>query len=51
MIDLHTHLLPGVDDGAETTEQAVAVLAKFKEQGVTAVCCTPHLKASELAMP
>jgi len=49
VIDLHTHLLPGVDDGAETTEQAVAVLAKFKEQGVTAVCCTPHLKASELA--
>lgn len=49
MIDLHTHLLPGVDDGAETTEQAVAVLAKFKEQGVAAVCCTPHLKASELA--
>ncbi len=49
MIDLHTHLLPGVDDGSETTEQSVAVLAKFKEHGVTAVCCTPHLKASEFA--
>lgn len=47
MIDLHTHLLPGVDDGAETAAQAVAVLAKFQEQGVSAVCCTPHLKASE----
>lgn len=49
MIDLHSHLLPGVDDGAETTEQAVAVLNKFHAQGVTAVCCTPHLKASQLA--
>lgn len=49
MIDLHTHLLPGVDDGAETAEQSVGVLTKFQEQGVTAVCCTPHLKASEFA--
>ena len=49
MIDLHTHLLPGVDDGAQTTEQAAAVLGKFHEYGVTTVCCTPHLKASELA--
>ena len=49
MIDLHTHLLPGVDDGAETAEQSVEVLTKFAEQGVTAVCCTPHLKASEFS--
>ena len=49
MIDLHTHLLPGVDDGAETAEQSVEVLTRFAEQGVTAVCCTPHLKASDFA--
>jgi protein-tyrosine phosphatase len=49
VVDLHTHLLPGVDDGAETPEAAVAVLAKFAEQGVTAVACTPHLRASEIA--
>jgi len=47
VIDLHTHLLPGVDDGAQSAEQALAVLRKFGEQGVTAVACTPHLKASE----
>ncbi len=49
MIDLHTHLLPGVDDGSEQPEQSVAVLKRFQEQGVTAVCCTPHLKASAFA--
>lgn len=49
MIDLHTHLLPGVDDGAETPESAVSVLTKFAEQGVTAVACTPHLLASEVS--
>ena len=47
MIDLHTHLIPGVDDGSHTVEQSVEVLQKFARQGVTAVCCTPHLKASE----
>lgn len=47
MIDLHTHLLPGVDDGAQSPEQSIAVLRKFAEQGVTAVACTPHLRASE----
>lgn len=49
MIDLHTHLLPGVDDGAETPEVSVKVLTQFAEQGVTAVACTPHLRASEVA--
>jgi protein-tyrosine phosphatase len=48
VIDLHTHLIPGVDDGSHTVEQSVEVLQKFARQGVTAVCCTPHLKASEL---
>ena len=47
MIDLHTHLIPGVDDGSHTVEQSVEVLQKFARQGVTAVCCTPHLKASQ----
>ena len=49
MIDLHTHLLPGVDDGADTPEAAVAVLRSWHADGVTAVCCTPHLLASQAA--
>ena len=48
MIDLHTHLLPAVDDGARSAAQAVGVLARFAADGVTAVACTPHLRASEL---
>ena len=47
MIDLHTHLLPGVDDGSESAAQSVSVLARFADQGVSAVCCTPHLRASD----
>lgn len=46
MIDLHSHLLPRVDDGSRSVEQSVEVLNRFKAQGVTAVCLTPHLLAS-----
>ena len=46
MIDLHSHLLPGVDDGSRSTEQSVAVLRELAQQGVTDICLTPHLSAS-----
>ena len=46
MIDLHTHLLPGVDDGSATIEQSVAVLGRFTADGVAVLACTPHLLAS-----
>jgi protein-tyrosine phosphatase len=47
VIDLHTHLLPAVDDGARTREIALGVLAGFADEGVTRLVCTPHLRASE----
>lgn len=47
MIDLHNHLLPGVDDGSRSVAQSVRVLGAFAAQGVTAVCLTPHLLASQ----
>ena len=50
MIDIHTHLLPGVDDGARTAEQSLEVLRRFAAAGVRCVVCTPHLVASEAAV-
>lgn len=47
MIDIHTHLLPGVDDGARTAAQSLEVLQRFSAAGVTCIVCTPHLVASE----
>ncbi|HEX2451046.1 MAG TPA: CpsB/CapC family capsule biosynthesis tyrosine phosphatase [Gemmatimonadales bacterium] len=47
MIDLHSHLLPAVDDGAGTVEQAVAVLGTMAGHGITGICLTPHLTATE----
>ena len=46
MIDLHTHLLPGVDDGSPSIAVSVPVLEQFAAEGVEVVVCTPHLRAS-----
>lgn len=45
MIDLHSHLLPAVDDGSRSVEQSVTVLREMARQGITDVCLTPHLPA------
>lgn len=45
MIDLHSHLLPAVDDGSRSVEQSVQVLFEMARRGVTDVCLTPHLNS------
>ena len=42
MTDLHTHILPGMDDGARTCSDSVAMLKMEWEQGVQRVALTPH---------
>lgn len=42
MIDLHTHLLPDLDDGAETYEESLEVLDELEKHGVTKLLLTPH---------
>lgn len=47
MIDFHTHILPGVDDGARTPRDSIALLRRLREDGVTRVALTPHFYADE----
>ncbi|MFQ5705514.1 MAG: CpsB/CapC family capsule biosynthesis tyrosine phosphatase [Gemmatimonadales bacterium] len=49
MIDIHSHLLPAIDDGSRSVEQSVRVLDWFAAEGVTDVILTPHTSAAELA--
>ncbi|EOT49317.1 protein-tyrosine phosphatase [Enterococcus sp. AZ150] len=42
MIDLHCHILPGIDDGAENLDASIAMAEKAIDQGITHVLCTPH---------
>jgi len=43
MIDLHCHLLPGIDDGPETMEEALALAAHAVASGITRAVVTPHV--------
>ncbi len=45
MIDWHTHILPGMDDGSRSVEQSLEMLALLAQQGVTTVVATPHFYA------
>jgi len=41
--DMHSHLIPGIDDGAQTMEQSIAMLSKFESLGYKKVITTPHI--------
>jgi protein-tyrosine phosphatase len=47
MIDIHSHLLPGVDDGSPSAEVSVPILELFGTQGIDTLVLTPHLNASQ----
>ena len=42
MIDLHTHVLPLVDDGSDSVQASVKMVKEAVEQGVTDIFLTPH---------
>ena len=47
MIDLHSHILPGVDDGSPDISTTEKMLAEMKRQGVQTVVATPHFYPSK----
>jgi len=44
MLDLHTHILHGVDDGPETLDDSLALARSFVAAGVDTVAATPHVR-------
>ena len=43
MIDIHSHILPGLDDGAQTIEDSLAMARVAVRDGITTIIATPHL--------
>lgn len=41
--DWHSHILPGVDDGVQTMEEALQILAEYEKLGIKEVWLTPHI--------
>jgi len=42
MVDIHSHILPGVDDGSKSLEESVAMVKMAAEAGTTDIVATPH---------
>lgn len=47
MIDIHSHILPGMDDGSRSVEESVRLLETSARQGVEWIAATPHFYAVE----
>ena len=47
MIDWHTHILPGMDDGSRDTAESLAMLEALASQGIRTVIATPHFYAND----
>lgn len=43
--DIHTHILPGIDDGSQNVEQSMEMLRFARQQGITRMVATPHFYA------
>ena len=50
MIDIHSHILPEMDDGSKSVEESKKMLDSFLEQGVEAVVATPHFYIGETSV-
>jgi protein-tyrosine phosphatase len=45
MVDLHSHVLPGIDDGAQTPGESIVLIKKMMELGIKKIIATPHIMA------
>ncbi len=45
MIDLHSHILPGLDDGARSLDDALGMAREAVADGITAIAATPHVRS------
>ena len=43
-VDLHCHILPGLDDGARDLDDAIGMARQAHADGIAAICATPHIR-------
>ncbi len=44
-VDMHSHVLPGIDDGAQTVEDSIVLIQKMMDLGIKKIIATPHIMA------
>ena len=50
LVDFHSHILPGIDDGAKNIEESIKILDMMSKTGVDVVYCTPHFYPHEISV-
>ncbi|HEY2583176.1 MAG TPA: CpsB/CapC family capsule biosynthesis tyrosine phosphatase, partial [Mucilaginibacter sp.] len=45
MVDMHSHVLPGIDDGAKTPEESIHLIKRMMDLGIKKIIATPHIMA------
>src|SRR5690554_1552589 len=45
LVDIHTHLIPDVDDGSSSIEESIAMVENMINDGITDVIATPHVQS------
>ncbi|TWI99355.1 tyrosine-protein phosphatase YwqE [Mucilaginibacter frigoritolerans] len=44
-VDMHSHILPGIDDGAKNPEESIILIKKMMDLGIKKIIATPHIMA------
>lgn len=44
-VDMHSHVLPGIDDGAQNVDESIALISRMMDMGISKVIATPHIMA------
>ncbi len=49
--DIHSHVIPGVDDGSQSMEQSLAIIRRLHANGIRHLYCTPHINPEMFSVP
>ena len=44
-VDMHSHVLPGIDDGAQNVHESIVLVRKMMDLGIKKIIATPHIMA------
>ena len=47
MIDFHSHILPGIDDGSRNVKMSLGMIEELSRQGVDTICATSHFYVTQ----
>ena len=51
LVDIHNHILPGIDDGAKTVEESLELIRAYEELGIRHFIATPHILPALYPIP